>query len=121
MNTQALSIASFNAFKSAFFDAVVSLVVSVDSNNSVTTEGLRTNFNTMRAANRGGLKDNNDFGVWVLKSAFDGYSISSLPGRTAEVTYKTETAVTQRITGTREHASGGLVYLQFGDYDRVTA
>jgi len=121
MNTQALSIASYNALAAAFPDAIVTLVVAVDSNNNVTTTGIRTNQNTMRAVNRGGLKDNSDFTVLVLKSAFTGYSIDSLPGRTATVTYKTETAVTQRILGTREHACGGIVFLQFGDYDRVTA
>lgn len=117
--TSAESIAIYNQMVAAFPDAVVSLVVSVDENNSVTTTGLRTNQNVMRAAGRTGLNDNVDVGVWVLKSAFAGYDIEALRGRTAAVTYKTQDALTQRILGTREHALGGLVYLQFGEYDRV--
>jgi hypothetical protein len=118
--TSTESIAVYNTMAAAFPGASVSLVVSVDDNNSVTTTGIRTNQGTIRAANRGGLKDNIDVGVWVLKSAFTGYAIEALPGRTAAVTYKAQDPVTMRITGTREHACGGLVHLQFGEYDRVT-
>lgn len=117
--TSAETVAMYITMAAAFPDAVVSLVVSVDSNNTVTTTGLRGNENILRAVTRGGLADNVDVGVWVLKSAFAGYDISALRGRTATVTYKTQDAVTMRITGTREHACGGLVHLQFGEYDRV--
>jgi hypothetical protein len=117
--TSAETVAVYRAMLAAFPDAVVSLVVSVDANNTVTTTGLRGNQNVMRAVGRGGLNDNVDVGVWVLKSAFAGYDINTLRGMTAEVTYKAQSAITQRILGTREHACGGLVHLQFGEYDRV--
>jgi hypothetical protein len=118
--TGAEAISVYNTLAAAFPDAIVSLVVSVDDNNSVTTTGIRTSPAMVRAANRGGLKDNTDMGVWVLKSAFTGYSVDTLPGRTAAMTYKTETAVTLRITSVREHSCGGVLILQFGEYDRVT-
>jgi hypothetical protein len=37
------------------------------------------------------------------------------------VTYKAQDAITQRILGTREHACGGMIVLQLGEYDRVVA
>lgn len=119
--TSAETIAIYQTMIATFPDAVVSLVVAVDANTSVTTTGLRGNQNVMRAVARGGLNDNVDVGVWVLKSAFDGHDIEALRGKTAAVTYKTQDAITQRILGTREHACGGLVHLQFGEYDRVVA
>lgn len=119
--TQVESIAIYNQMAAVFADAVVTLVVSVDANNSVTCTGLRTNQNVMRAASRGALNDNVDLGVYVLKSVFDGYDINELRGRTVSVTYKAQTAITQRILGTREHACGGIVILQLGEYDRVIA
>lgn len=121
MNVSAISVTLFNRAMALYPDAVVSLVVAVDANTSVTTTGLRGNQNVMRAVARGGLNDNVDVGVWVLKSAFDGHDIEALRGKTAAVTYKTQDAITQRILGTREHACGGLVHLQFGEYDRVVA
>ena len=119
--TQAESIAVYQAMAAVFPDAVVSLVVSVDTNASVTCTGLRTNQSVMRAASRGALNDNVDLGVYVLKSALSGHDINALRGRTVTVTYKTQDAITQRILGTREHACGGIVVLQLGEYDRVVA
>jgi hypothetical protein len=119
--TQAESIAIYQAMAAVFPDAVVTLVVSVNANAEVTCTGLRTNQSVMRAASRGALNDNIDMGVYVLKSAFDGYDVNALRGRTASVTYKAQDAITQRILGTREHACGGIIVLQLGEYDRVVA
>jgi hypothetical protein len=37
------------------------------------------------------------------------------------VTYAAQSPITMRIVGTQEHALGGWVRLQFGEYDRVVA
>lgn len=116
--TGAESIAVYNTLAAAFPDAIVSLVVSVDDNNSVTTTGIDPGRSVVRAVSRGGLKDNVDARIYVLRSAFPGVVLDALPNRTAVVTFS-DGAVTLRIMSVREIGSKVLV-LQFGEYDRVT-
>jgi hypothetical protein len=106
----------FDDMIATFSDAVVSLSISVSENVTVTASGLRSNVMVMRTANRG-VADNVDEGVWVKASLFT--DVYALRGRTALVTYGgMERSL--RILGTKEHALGGLIQLQFGEWDRIT-
>jgi hypothetical protein len=118
MNTQAILLQAFAQLKSVFSDSVVSVAVSVSDNVTVTVNGLRSNAMIARALSKNGLKENIDESVWIPSAEFT--DITALRGRTATLT-KGSDVLTMRILQTTEHALGGLVKLQFGDYDRTVA
>lgn len=106
--------------QAAFPDAVVRVAVAVDDNTTVETTGVQSNKTVARTIVKGGgLADNVDMAVWVLTSVFTDAQLATLRGKTATIGMG-DSAVTQRILTTKQHALGGLVQLQLGEYDRVT-
>ena len=126
MNAQAALLSAFAALKAIHADAVVSVVVQVDQNTTVTTTGLRNNKMIARAMSRGGLSNNQDFSILCLTSPFAGQEtemlaiekrISEMCGK-ATMTLGTEQ---YRIMAARVFALGGLVAFSTAEYDRVVA
>jgi hypothetical protein len=116
--TKTESVGVYNIVAAAFPDAVVDVLVTISGTESVETTGIRSSKTVARALVRGGLADNVDVGVFVLKSAFGDISIDTLRGKVCRITHDGDEVV-QRILMTREHALGGVVLLSLGEYGRV--
>lgn len=108
-------------------DAVVSLVVSVDANNSVTTTGICPVYTMLRATARGGIRTNTDARIYILAdSLFSNITdivelkckVENLAGETIKIGTG-EYAQSHRITAATLLGCKGIVIMQIGEYDRV--
>ena len=107
-------IEAFTTMKAVFPDAVVQVAIKISDNVTTTMDGLSPEQTTSRAISGGGLAENVDTEIFVLKESISDVSV--LRGKSAIMTIGSkETAI--RIMATRD--MGGVVVLMCGDYDKV--